>query len=303
MKRMLILLGLVFCLTACGEVSSQVPENVVTPQPDQNQAMAANDALLEAYGWDGSSETVDVMPRDYAGRYIDEDNVLNILTVAPPADVLETYTEACGTQNIRLQAAEFSYYDLNEAMDALNEYNSTHDPKLCYSWGIDEMENRINILVSLKMEEEAKKLQEQYPCISYEIYDETQASEPADHSMYTEIAEVTLELVEQTEEKVAFRLVNNSDMEVFFGSTNTLDVLVDGAWCSLPYREDIAFTEELRVAAPGGTCESSEWLPARSYEIVPGTYRIGQIYALGEYAPLQGKDFDHIAYLIFEISE
>lgn len=303
MKRLLIILGVVLCLTACSETAPEAASYVVTPQPNQNQAMAANEALLEAFGWDGSAETVAVMPKDYAGRYIDGDNVLNILTVAPAAEVLETYAEACGTQNIRLQAVDFSYSELNEAMEALNEYNSTHEPKLCYSWGIDEMENCISILVSRKMEEEAKKLQEEHPCISYELYDETQAAEPADHSMYTVIEAVTLELVEQTDETVGYRLVNNSDVEVFFGSTNMLDVLVDGVWYSLPYREDIAFTGELRWAAPGGVCDSSEWFPARSSEILPGTYRIGQHYALGEYAPLQGKDFDHMAYLIIEVTE
>lgn len=306
MKRIMgLILLCILCLTACGGTETADSEYVVVPRETQDEALAANEALLDAYDWDGSSEMVDVMPKDYAGRYIDEDNVLTILTVAPLRDVLETYQEACGTKNIRLEQAEFSYFDLNEAMDALTEYNESHEPPLCYAWGISDSTNQIEITVSANMEAEAKKLQEKHPCISYTV--ETTALEIADHSQYLTDDSITLQMDQETypldTKNVAYSIHNSSDREMFYTNVLKLDVLIGDTWYAVPYRSDIAFTTELPCVMAGGTAEASEWLEARNYTYEPGTYRLGLPYCLGEYQPLKGKDFDHIAYVTFELTE
>lgn len=305
MKRLILLVICILCLTACGKEETAVSEYVVVPRETQDEALAANDALLDAYDWDGNSDTVDVMPKDYAGRYIDEDNVLTILTVAPLRDVLETYQEACGTKNIRLKQAEFSYYDLGQAMDALTEYNETHDPVLCYSWGINDSTNQIEIVVAANMEAEAKKLQEEHPCILYTV--ETVTLEPADHSAYLTDDSITIQMEKGAypldTDRVAYSIHNGGDQEMFYTNVLKLDVLMDEVWYAVPYRSDIAFTEELPFIMPGGTSEASEWMEGRNYTFIPGSYRIGLPYCLGEYAPMQGKDFDHIAYVTFEMTD
>ena len=305
MKRLIVVMGLILCMTACGAAQQPASEYEVQPRADQTEALAANDALLEAYDWDGSPDTVDVMPKDYAGRFIDEDNVLTILTVAPLRDVLETYQEACGTKNIRLQQAEFSYYDLNQAMDALTEYNQTHDPALCYSWGIQDSTNQIEIVVSAAMEEEAKKLQAQHPCITYSV--EEPELLPADHSEYQMDERISLQLDANTyaidTERISCNVHNGSDQDMYYSNVLMLDVLLDGEWYSVPYRSDIAFTEELPVVTAGCAGEASEWLAGRNYAFISGTYRLGLSYCLGEYAPAQGKDFDHIVFVEFSLGE
>lgn len=305
MKRIAAMTLCLMLLTACDGAGSAVSEYVVVPRENQNEAIEANNALLEAYDWDGDPDTVDVMPKDYAGRYIDQDNVLTILTVAPLRDVLETYQEACGTKNIRLEQAEFSYYDLNQAMEALTTYNETHDPPLCYAWGINDSTNRLEITVSTNMEEEAQKLREQHPCISYTL--ERVEPELADHREYLTDDCISIQMdvdsLPLDSRDVAYRIENNSKMEMFYTNTLMLDILKDDAWYTIPYRSDIAFPDSLPVIMPGGTGEASEWLQARNFEFTPGTYRLGLLYCLGEYAPARGKDFDHIAYVTFELTE
>ena len=305
MKRLILIMLCVLYLTACSGAETVSSEFVVVPRETQDEALAANEALLDAYDWDGDFDTVDVMPKDYAGRYIDEDNVLTILTVAPLRDVLETYQEACGTKNIRLEQAEFSYYDLGQAMDALTEYNGTHDPALCYSWGINDSTNQIEIVVSADMEEEAKKHQEQHPCISYTV--EKVELEIADHSEYLTDDRITLQLAKKSfsvdETAIAYSIQNASDQELYFSRTTKLDVRIGDEWYAIPYRSDVAFTMDLPCVMANGEAEAGEWLEGRNYTFTPGTYRIGLTYCLGEYAPLEGKDFDHIAYVTFELTE
>lgn len=305
MKRLILVILCILCLTVCSRAESTLSEYVVLPRENQTEALAANDALLDTYGWDGDFDSVAVMPKDYAGRFIDDDNVLTILTVAPLGEVLETYQEACGTKNIRLEEAEFSYYDLGQAMDALTVYNETHEPALCYSWGIQDSANRIEIVVAANMEEEAEKLQEQHPCISYTV--ESAALEIADHSAYFMDDSITLQMDEGNypldTEFVTYSVCNSSDQDIFYTNVVKLDVRIDENWYTVPYRSDIAFTEELPGVVAGGTREVSEWLEARNYNFAAGTYRLGLPYCLGEYEPMQGKDFDHIAYVIFELAE
>lgn len=291
-----LLLGL---LAGCGTEASSIQYSVIA-QENQDQALEAHQRLFDFYGWDGVEALMRVMPDNYAGCFIDEENVLNILTTSATQDTLEAYQKACGTDNIRLKEAAFSFAELEQAMEALAEYNAAHDVPLCYSWGIDEASNCIPIVVSPTMEEAARTLHEEYPCIVYEI--EQPELAVWDGSDYEENPDVYLELQLQEQDKLEFKVYNHTDSPIYFGEESVLTVLRDGQWWEIPYRKDAAFVAMLMYIEPGEARDVSEYLNMRAYELTTGTYRLGKPY-YSDIASLQSTDgYDKIAYLTFEIS-
>lgn len=85
---------------------------------------------------------------------------------------------------------------------------------------------------------------------------------------------IGIELVEQTDEAVTVRLVNNSGEDWGFGYAFHVDVLLDGQWYTIPAEEEMAFVEVLLMLPQDGdhveiyNLEPYGDLPAGIYRLV-----------------------------------
>ena len=290
-------------LYALEDLDKEIYTQAIAPAQDQTAALDAYWHMQSYFDRDGDGSVLDnEYPKNYGGCYIDENNILNINLSAPTADDLKTYQEACGTRDIYIQPADYTRQQLQAAMDAITEYNNTHDPALCYSWGMDEMNNCVAITISEDMISEAEVLREKHPCIVYEI--DFSKLMPAEHPEEKSRDDITLEAefdVYPTDtEYFAFLFKNDSDQNISY-TDQYLELLQDGVWYAIPYRADVAFTAELPNLASGGLTTIYERTDIRNFDFIPGKYRVGQAYCYGE--PYNGNNATYIAWAEFELQD
>lgn len=290
-------------LYALEDLDKEIYTQAITPATDQTAALDAYWSMQNYFDRDGDGLILDnEYPINYGGCYIDENNILNISLSSPTAEDLKTYQEACGTRDIYVQPADYTRTQLQAAMDAITEYNDTHDPALCYSWGMDEMNNCVAITIAEDRIDEAEALREKHPCIVYEI--DFSELTPAEHPEEKSRDDITLEaeynIYPTDTESFAFLFQNNSHKNISY-TDQYLEILQDGVWYTIPYRADVAFTAELPNLNSGAMTTIYERTDIRNFDFIPGKYRVGQAYCYdGAY---NGENADYIAWAEFELRD
>lgn len=203
---------------------------------------------------------------------------------------------------VESQPSLYTEAELQAAMDAIAEYNETHDTLLCYSWGIDEMNNCVTITVVEDMIPEAETLRQQHPCIQYEVDYSTLT--PAFHENENSRDDITLtaefEVYPIDVERITLLFENNSDRLISY-TDQYFEVLQDGQWYAIPYRADVVFTSELPCLESGSAITLYADTNIRNYDFVPGTYRVGQAYCYEE--DFNGENADYIAWAEFQLTD
>lgn len=290
-------------LYALDSLEKEIYTQVVAPFETQDEALAAYMNMQTYFDRDEDGMVLTTeYPANYCGCYIDENNVLNICVSSPTAENLKLYQEVCETRQIYIQPATYTKAQLNAAADALTEYNESHDPLLCYSWGVDEKNNCVSITITENMLEEAERLRKTHPCIVYEIdfSNLTPAEHPEEKSRDDIILEAEYDVYPTDTEYFAFLFKNNSDKNISY-TDQYLEILQDGIWYTVPYRADVAFTAELPNLSSGKITTVYERTDIRNFDFIPGTYRVGQAYCYDE--DYNGNNADYIAWAKFELRD
>lgn len=269
----------------------------------QDQAMTAHQSMLSHFGWDMNFDTVSqFMPENYGGCYINDSNVFCVCLVSPSEADIETFKFACGTEEIYIQPVNYSLRELMEAHNAIGAYNETHETPLCWSWGTDEMNNRVQITVSVDMADEAEELRKEHPCIQYEL--DIPALSPAVHENEKSREDITLTaeypIYPTDVEAISFFFENSSDQFISYPD-EYLEIEIDGVWHAIPYSADIAFTAELPGLAPGSTQAVYQRTDIRNFDFIPGKYRFGIGYCYEE--DYNGNNADYIAWAEFALQD
>ena len=289
--------------TSPAEKDSVLPESQLPGYRDQTAALHAYFALSKAFG--GEEGHWADAPETYGGCYIDNENlaILTICDTLMTDDLKQTYLDACGTKEIAFRRVTCSYRDLMNAMEAIRDYNDSHDEPLCYGYGLDEMHNCVPIFVTADKAADAEKLRSAHPCIKVTL--DEMVLTPSKYNAWETDSRIVLTMdfsaFSPGVDRICGTIYNGWDKPLNY-SDFVLETQVDGEWYTVSYKAGIAFSEVLRAVEPGGTLEISCWMSMFNTEYAPGVYRLCLPYC-SNFSPVSGRDWDHAAFAGFLISE